>query len=322
MKGSLDWRGRMPFDPEKPAAKDDPEWRSVDERGSVFGIKAVIIMATMFGRGPARLVVALIAAYYTTFSGRARRSVNQFRTRLGLPPSQRGFRATYRTVLRFAQCALDGLILMRGQTKHFEVSRNGYQLLAKLRDSQQSAILLGGHIGSFYAMRIQSTRESLPLCPVVYTKNARRFNRVIEELDPESTTRLIEIGDGEDMDFMLAIRDKAEAGALIAILGDRTQPGAKTVEVDFLGAKAQLPAGPYILASVLRIPVYFTAGLYRGGNHYELFCIPFAEQIVLDRRDRMGSIQRYAQQYADQLAEFCRKAPDNWFNFYDFWGGE
>lgn len=312
----------MPFEPEKAAAKDDPEWRSVDERGSVFGIKAVIIMATMFGRGPARLVVALIAAYYTTFSGRARRSVNQFRTRLGLPPSRRGFHATYMTVLRFAQCALDGLILMRGQTKHFEVSRNGYQLLAKLRDSRQSAILLGGHIGSFYAMRIQSTRESLPLCPVVYTKNARRFNRVIEELDPESTTRLIEIGDGEDMDFMLAIRDKAEAGALIAILGDRTQPGAKTVEVDFLGAKAQLPAGPYILASVLRIPVYFTVGLYRGGNHYELFCIPFAEQIVLDRRDRMGSIQRYAQQYADQLAEFCRKAPDNWFNFYDFWDGE
>ena len=109
-------------------------------------------------------------------------------------------------------------------------------------------------------------------------------------------------------------------GALIAILGDRTQPGAKTVEVDFLGAKAQLPAGPYILAAMLRIPVYFTAGIYKGGNHYDLYCIPFAERVVLDRRDRLASIQRYAQQYADLMAEFARKAPDNWFNFYDFWG--
>lgn len=321
MKRSIEWRGRMPLERapiDEPT--EDPEWRSARERGSVAGIKAIIIFATMFGRGPARIVVALIAVYYTAFSRRARRSVRLFRTRLGLPPSRRGLRATFMTVLRFAQCALDGLVLMRGKIDYFRVTRNGHEHLAKLRDTRQSAILLGAHVGSFYVMRTQSTQESLPLCPVVYTKNARRFNRVIEELDPESTTRLIEIGDGEDMDFMLAIRDKAEAGALIAILGDRTQPGAKTVEVDFLGAKALLPAGPYILASMLRLPVYFTAGIYEGGNHYDLHCIPFAERIVLDRRDRLGSIQRYAQQYADIMAEFCRKAPDNWFNFYDFWG--
>ena len=318
----LEWRGRIRPVEHVAAKANGPEWRSTDERGSVAGIKALIIFATMFGRGPARIVVALIAAYYTAFSARARRAVKLFRTRLGLPASQRGVRATYMTVLRFAQCALDGLVLMRGKIDYFRVSRNGHEHLATLRDTRTSAILLGAHLGSFYVMRTQSTKESLPLCPVVYTKNARRFNRVIEELDPDSTTRLIEIGDGDDMDFMLAIRDKAESGALVAILGDRTQPGAKTVEVDFLGAKARLPAGPYILAATLRLPVYFTAGIYRGGNHYELYCIPFADRIVLDRKDRMGAIQRYAQQYADILAEFCQKAPDNWFNFYDFWSTE
>ena len=66
--------------------------------------------------------------------------------------------------------------------------------------------------------------------------------------------------------------------------------------------------------------MYFTAGLYRGGNHYELYCIPFAERVVLPRGDRQAAIAGYAQQYADLLAEFVRKAPDNWFNFFDFWG--
>jgi len=31
-------------------------------------------------------------------------------------------------------------------------------------------------------------------------------------------------------------------------------------------------------------------------------------------------LQRMVQQYANALQRFCRKAPDNWFNFYDFWG--
>ncbi|MEM9066852.1 MAG: acyl-CoA synthetase [Myxococcota bacterium] len=273
----------------------------------------------MFGRAPARAILYLVALYYTLASSQVRRAVTSFRGRLGVST---GFGATYRTVLRFAQCSLDALFQLRGMTKHFRVERNGHEILGELRETGTSAILLGAHLGSIHAMRSQSRDEALPVVPVVYTKNARRFNRVLEELDPTSTTRLIEIGDGDDMDFMLAIRERAESGALIAILGDRTQPGAKTVDVDFLGAKAQVPAGPYILAATLRLPVYFTVGIYRGGADYEFFCIPFADRIVLPRGKRQEAIAEYAQKYADLLTEFCRKEPDNWFNFFDFWSGQ
>ncbi|MCB9622663.1 MAG: lipid A biosynthesis acyltransferase [Sandaracinus sp.] len=314
-----DLRLSVPEGAEVPQALPDagtPQWRSGEERGSIFWIKAMVIFATMFGRGPARVIVAFVAFYFTLFSGAARRAVHAFRRHLGEPT---GFWAAYRQVLRFAQCSLDTLFFLQGKTKYFTVSRNGHHHLEELRAKKQGAILLGAHLGSFSAMRMQSAKESLPLHPVVYTKHAKRFNRVLEELDPGSKVSLIEMGEGGEIDFMLAIREKLESGALVAILGDRTQAGKKNVTVDFLGGKAELPAGPYLLASMLRCPVYFTAGLYRGGNHYELYCIPFAERIDLPRGRREEGIQRYAQQYADQLAELCRSAPDNWFNFYDFW---
>lgn len=296
---------------------ESSSWREARERGTVFGIKSLVVFATMFGRLPARGLVALIALYYTMFSGHARRATSDLRRRLGL---RTGFRYSYVQVLRFAQCALDALFFMRGRHRFFRVTRNGHHHLEELRRERRSAILLGAHLGSFYAMREQSDRESLPLHPVVYTKNARRFNAVLESLDPSSTTRLIEIGDGGQIDFMLSIREKLEEhGALVAILGDRVQPGGKTVEVDFLGGRALLPAGPYILASMLRCPVYFTAGIYRGGDRYELYCIPFAERVELPRKGREEAIARYAQKYADQLEALLRTAPDNWFNFYDFW---
>lgn len=297
---------------------DDTEaegWRDVEESGSAVGIHALIVAATMFGRPAARVIVAFVAFYYALFSRRSRASVVDFRRRLSLP---QGFFASYRHILRFSQCTLDALFFMRGRTDLFEVTQTGHHHLEELRSSGSGAILLGAHLGSFYAMRAASADEHLALNPIVYTKNARKFNAVIESLDPTSTTRLIEIGEGGQVAFMLRIRDRVDDGALVAILGDRVQPEGRSVSVDFLGAKAKLPVGPYLLAASLRRPVYFTVGVYRGGNRYDLHCIPFAQRIILPRGRREEAMAEYAQQYADALAGFCRKYPENWFNFYDF----
>jgi predicted LPLAT superfamily acyltransferase len=45
----------------------------------------------------------------------------------------------------------------------------------------------------------------------------------------------------------------------------------------------------------------------------------FAERVSIDPHDRHRQIQRWTQRYADRLEHYCRLAPDNWFNFYDFW---
>src|SRR5690606_13343485 len=95
-----------------------PEWRAQEERGSIFWIKAMVVFATMFGRAPARVIVAFVAFYFTVFSGKARRAVHAFRRHLGEPT---GFWAAYRQVLRFAQCSLDTLFFLQGKTKYFTV---------------------------------------------------------------------------------------------------------------------------------------------------------------------------------------------------------
>ena len=311
----LERRGRLLHTDEKQSGEALEGWRDVDESGSVVGLRALIIAATTFGRPFARVIVAFVAFYYTLVSRRSRKSVGAFRRRLGLADS---FFAGYRHVLRFSQCTLDALFFMRGRTDLFEVEHHGHHHLQELRRSRSGAILLGAHLGSFYAMRAKSAEKALALNPIVYTRNARKFNAVIEALDPTSTTRLIEIGEGGQVAFMLKIRDRVDDGALVAILGDRVQPDGRSATVDFLGAKAKVPLGPYLLAASLKRPVYFTAGIYLGGNRYALYCVPFAEQIVLPRGRRDEAMAEYAQRYADILADFCRKFPDNWFNFYDF----
>lgn len=296
-------------------APEKTSWREVPERGSVLGMRFLVVLATTFGRAPARLFVRFVAFYFFLFAPRARNATRAFLRRVDAP---HGVTAVYRQILRFAQCALDALFLLRGRTDAFRFERNGHRYLEKLRRDGQGAILLGAHLGSFYAMRARGEDEALPLYPLVYTRNAQRFNAVLESLDPSSRTRLVEMGEG-GVGFMLRIRELVENGGLVAILGDRVPVSGASVEVDFLGGRIRLPTGPYLLAATLRCPVYFTVGLYRDPDLYELHCEPFADRVVLPRGRREEALVAYAQQYADRLAHFARQAPDNWFNFYEFW---
>jgi predicted LPLAT superfamily acyltransferase len=50
-----------------------------------------------------------------------------------------------------------------------------------------------------------------------------------------------------------------------------------------------------------------------------LYCEPFEERIDLPRGAREEALRAYVTRYAGRLEHYCRLAPDNWFNFYDFW---
>lgn len=308
--------------PETPVAGQG--WRDVDEKGNGAGIASLVVIATALGRWPARRLVEMIALYYTVFSPSVRRSTRAYLRRVGEPT---GFLRVFRQVLRFSQVSLDALFLVQGKLKPFSFARTGSHHLLDLQKSGTGAILLGAHMGSFYAMRAQSREAALPLHPLVYTKNAAKLNNALKRLDPSSRVELIEMSQG--VSFMLEVRERVEKGGMVAILADRLPPSSDeeserpdkqgSVVVDFLGGEAELPTGPYILAATLRCPVYFVAGIYRAPSRYELHCVPFADRVVLPRGKRQEAIARYAQQYADQVAEFVQSAPDNWFNFYDFW---
>lgn len=293
-------------------------WADVGERGSVLAIRVVVFVTTVFGRTLGRLIARVVAFYYWLFAGNARSSMRAFYLRMhGREPRAMEI---YQHILRFAETTLDAFFLVAGKTHHFEVTRTGDHHLAALRDQKRGAILLGAHLGSFYAMRAQSDVEQLPLYAVVYTKNARRINEALEKIDPGKNATLLQMGEG--IDFMLRIKELVEGGAIVAILADRVPPSAgdeRSIEVDFLGSPARFPTGPYLLASMLKCPVYLTFGLYRGGARYDLHCEPFADAIELPRKNREEALTSYVQKYATRLAHYARLAPDNWFNFYDFW---
>lgn len=291
-------------------------WLNTAERGTILGIRIVFFMATVFGRAPTRLLVRGIALWYALLDRPSRKASREwFLVINGTPPS---WRMIYGHILRFAQTALDRIFLLRGKTSVFRVTRTGRHHLDQAQEAGKGAVLLGAHLGSFEAMRAGADKDDVPVNILGHFENARMVNALFERLNPQVAARVIHI-ESNSVDFIFKVQQRIEAGEFVAILGDRTGLNEKTVAVEFFGRPARFPVGPFLLASILKCPVLLTFGLYREPNRYDLHCEPFADRLELPRKNRQAILREHVQRFALRLEDYCRKAPDNWFNFYDFW---
>ena len=143
---------------------------------------------------------------------------------------------------------------------------------------------------------------------------------MMAQSQPDSRMHLIQVTD-LDLPLALKLREKVERGEWVVIAGDRVPvgEGGRTVTVDFLGAPARFPVGPWVLASLLKCPVY-SLHCYREDTGYRMEFEPFADSIELPRKDRDAAFARYARHYAGSLERLIRRKPMQWFNFFDFWG--
>jgi predicted LPLAT superfamily acyltransferase len=307
--------------PAAPAAAADQAdrpaaWLDRRERGTVFAIHAVFRLAMLCGRRPLRALVSLIALWYRLTDRQVVAASRDWLTRVhGRPP---GFRAVYRHIRAFVQVTLDRVFLLSGRTRGLTFTISGEEHLRRRMATGRGAILLGAHVGSWEALRASGADLRIPVRILGYFENARMINALLERLNPGEAERVIHLGT-DPVGVMARVRARLEQGEFVALLGDRVGLNDRVVRARFLGEPAAFAAGPFLLAAVLRCPVYLTFGLYREPGRYDLSCEPFAERIELPRRDREGALADVVQRYATRLEEVARGAPDNWFNFYDFW---
>ena len=60
-------------------------------------------------------------------------------------------------------------------------------------------------------------------------------------------------------------------------------------------------------------------GLYRGGASYDVHFEQLAAAGWAERGDRGRAVHEVVERYVARLEHYCREAPYNWFNFYDYW---
>lgn len=299
-----------------PAGKPDAvQWHEHGERGNAFALRALRFAALKLGRRVIRPLLYPLSLYFVLTSGTTRRSSRDYLARV-LPHRPR-FRDVWRHVFAFASISLDRVFLLTG-THPFRVQGHygpGTLETARTRGS----LLFLAHFGSFEVMRIGAVeRHELPLRIVLDVNIGRRFMAALAELNPGIAAGIIDSSNA-GVDLVLRVREALEAGSVVGIMVDRRRAGERSVTVNFLGSPAEFPAGPWLLAAALKVPVLLVFGIWRGGDRYEAHVEMLSDKIELPRATRDAELQRLVQQYADRLAARVREAPYNWLNFFDFW---
>jgi predicted LPLAT superfamily acyltransferase len=290
------------------------EWIRHRERGSIVMLKIMVFLSLRLGRHLSRSVLYGIAAYFFLFGPSARRYSLQY-LRLALRREPRAA-DRFRQILSFATTIHDRVYLINGQYQKFNISSEGEAaMLAQC--GGRGALLLGAHMGSFEVMHALSRRHAgLHVAMAMYEDNARKIGGILAAINPSVEPDIVALG---HIDAMLNIAERLEQGAFVGVLGDRTLGEEPAQEVTLLGERAYLPTGPMRAAAILRCPVFFMAGLYRGANNYHVVFERVADFSVTSVGSRNLAVRAAIERYAAVLDQYCRNDPYNWFNFFDFW---
>lgn len=298
-----------------PVAATRADWLRRPERSNMFWLRVMTWISLHLGRTIGRGVLHLIALYFLLFAPAARRASKDYlRRALARPPS---WLDAYRHFLGFASTIHDRVYLVNDRHDLFDISTVGEDVIGEAIARGQGVLLLGAHMGSFEVLRAVGRRHGgLRVAMVMYAENARKINQALAAINPNAQADIIPLG---RVDSMLAVRDRLAEGAMVGMLSDRT-PGEEPMQtVRFFGEPVALPTGPMRMAAILRRPVVFMAGLYMGGNRYEIHFERLADFSTIAPNERDACIHEALEHYAARLEHHCRRTPYNWFNFHDFW---
>lgn len=219
---------------------------------------------------------------------------------------------TYKNHCSFSQVVIDKFAMYAG--KKFEITIDGFDLFLKLSKQKPGFVQLSSHIGNYEIAGYSLPAENKRLNALVFggEKESVMANR--SKLFKGHNIRMIPVM--ADMSHLFAIDQALSEGEIISMPADRIFGSQKSFSIDFLGAKAKFPQGPFMLAAMRDVPMLFVSVMKTGTTKYHVSVRKIESKAEGQTRTKATDL---ANQYVAMLEETVRKYPTQWYNYFDFW---
>lgn len=175
-------------------------------------------------------------------------------------------------------------------------------------------MLLSAHVGNWEIAGHLLKRLNTTINVVMYDGEQEQIKAYLEKVTGGRNMQLIIIR--EDLSHIYAISEALQKNQLVCMHADRFMEGNKTMTMNFLGAPAQFPAGPFVVATSFAVPVSFVFAFKETSRHYHFYATPPQALSATQKKDQ---VKELLDKFVREMETKTRKYPEQWFNFYDFW---
>lgn len=262
--------------------------------------------------------MALVIPFYMIFNHKGYISqYHFFRRRLGYGPLK-AFCHVYLNHFTFGQIILDRFAVYGGAK--FEVEIDGNPTFLQKVEGEEGFIQLSSHIGNFELAGYMLSQDKKPINGLIFGGETGTVMENRKRIFRHMNIKLITVG--TDMAHVYAMNSALEQGEIISMPGDRIFGSQKSITCDFMGAKAEFPMGPYILAASRDVPVLSIFVMKDSVYKYHIYVKEVRLPEDVELKGAKAKAACLAQAFANQLEDIVRKYPRQWFNYYEFWGEE
>lgn len=286
------------------------EWQG-KSRGTVLGYKIFVFFMKKVGIGAAYFILYFVAAYFCFFSKDSTKSIYYYlRHRLKYSKLKSVF-GIFKSYYVFGQTILDKIAISSGLSDRFTYESDGVHFINETLKAKKGGVLISAHVGNFeisehfFGVLEENASISLLTTDVEHTA----IKEYLDSVRKKSNIKLILIK--EDLSHIFEVNAALARNEIVCITGDRYVKGSKFLTEELLGKEAKFPAGPFMLASRLNVPVLFVYVMKETNKHYHLY----AKKSQAKHRDAQALLKEYTQSVTWML----KKHPLQWFNYFDFW---
>ena len=280
-------------------------------KGTVLGYRIFVFLIQKAGIKAAYVLLYFVASYYFFFLKKSNKAIfYYFNQRLGYS-NFKSKKMVFKSYYTFGQTIIDKISISAGMRNKFTYEFDGIEILKNLLAEKKGGVLISAHVGNFEIAEhfLGDIDVDFQINLVTTDLEHSDIKKYLETVTQKPTVKFIIIKD--DLSHIFEINAALANNELVCFTGDRYFEGTKSLTEKILGQEANFPAGPFLIASRLKVPVVFVYVMKESNLHYHLY----AREAAVKHRDEKGLLKAYI----ESVENILQRYPLQWFNYFDFW---
>ncbi|MBP5402048.1 MAG: hypothetical protein J6Y36_02695 [Treponema sp.] len=284
-------------------------------------------------------LIAIIGFFFFIFSKRARKECLRFQNQLIEYTKKIKEKCikekipnVYKQIESFAITFVEKLECWVRTKSRIKVKINDddiTKLIDQLNEGK-GAFVLVSHLGNSEVLRNLANKNQIflkrevPVAVLMDLSSTSNFTNTIEKINPGFKENIIDVNNITPASIE-KMQTTIEKGGMVVSAGDRISKKADSryFIFDFLGKKARWSYGVYLIAMLLRAPVYFLMGTREKdvsfNRKYNVSVKKSTINTDCSRSERETNMKQLCLEFINELEKCCLEHPFQWYNFYDFW---